>query len=81
MDNNENNFVLNFEKGEISVQKHSVGVQTIFKVNFSDNRKPLIVTRALHANAYRFWTSIPEGRQREAEEVGTVISEYFKTIE
>jgi len=50
-------------------------------VTFSINRTPLVVTRALHSNAYRFWTSIPEGRQQEAEEVGALISEYFKSFQ
>ena len=76
----QNNFVLEFKKEEINVQRLSIGGQTLFKVNFPDNRKPLIVTRALHANAYRFWTSIPEGRQQEAEEIGALITEYFKSF-
>ena len=76
----QNTFVLNFNDGKINVQKHSVGGQTIFKVDFSDKRKPLVLTRAMHANTNRFWTSIPEGRQKEAEEVGKLISEYYKTI-
>jgi hypothetical protein len=75
----QNQFVLDFKDGKINVQRHSIGGQTIFKIIFSDKRSPLVITRALHANANRFWTSIPEGRQREAEEVGPLISEYFKT--
>ena len=75
------NFFFFFKKEEINVQRLSIGGQTLFKVNFPDNSKPLIVTRALHANAYRFWTSIPEGRQKEAEEVGALISEYFKSFQ
>jgi hypothetical protein len=78
MDQSQNSFVLNFKDGKIQVQRHSIGAQVIFRVIFSDQRPPLVVTRAVHANAYRFWTSIPEGRQDEAEEVGTLISDYFK---
>ena len=76
----QNNFVLDFKEGKINVQRHSIGGQTLFKIGFSDKRSPLVITRALHANAHRFWTSIPEGRQREADEIGPLISEYFKTI-
>jgi hypothetical protein len=80
MEKDQNNFVLDFKEGKINVQRHSISGQTLFKISFSDKRSPLVITRALHANMHRFWTSIPEGRQREAEEVGPLISEYFKTI-
>jgi hypothetical protein len=70
-------FELDFEEGKIQVHRLLVGTQTIFRILFSDKRPPLVVTRATHANAYKFWTSIPEGRQTEAEEVGVLISEYY----
>ena len=75
-----NNFGLDFQGGKINITRHTIGSQVIFRVVFSNKKNPLVLTRALHANANRFWTSIPEGRQREAEEVGELISEYFKTI-
>ena len=78
---NQDKFELNFKNGKIQVQRHSVGAQVIFRIVFSDNRPPLVISRAVHSNAYKFWTSIPEGRQKEAEEVGTLISEFFKTFE
>ncbi len=74
------NFELNFNEAKINVHRHLVGTQTIFRVLFSDKRQPLVVTSATHANAYKFWTSIPEGRQKEAEEVGALISEHFNLI-
>ena len=81
MENTLNNFELDFKESKIKVQKHSLAGQVIFRIQFSDNRSPLAITRAMHANMNRFWTSIPEGRQREAEEVGLLISEYFKAIQ
>jgi hypothetical protein len=81
MDLDQEKFELDFQDGRISVRRHSIGAQVLFRVVFSDRRTPLVVTRATHANAYRFWTSIPEGRQNEAEEVGVLISEYFKTFQ
>ncbi len=80
MDQTQNSFELDFKDGNVQVQRHSIGAQTIFRVMFSDKRPSLVITRAAHANAYKFWTSIPEGRQSEAEEVGILISEYFKSI-
>ncbi|HXS55658.1 MAG TPA: hypothetical protein VN726_06015 [Hanamia sp.] len=73
-----NNFEISYREEKIKVQRHSIGSQTIFRIVFS-NKTPLVITRATHENAYRFWTSIPEGRQREAEEIGKLIEEFYKT--
>ncbi len=81
MERSQDNFELDFKGGKIKVSRHSIRSQVIFKIVFSDNRRPLVATRALHADAYKFWTSIPEGRQREAEEVGPLIVEYFKSFQ
>ena len=81
MKNDPNNFEIDFNDGKINVSQHFIGAQSIYKIIFSDKRPPLVITRATHANANKFWTSIPEGRLRETEEVGNLISEYFKTIE
>jgi hypothetical protein len=48
-----------------------------FYVSFSSERKPLLVVRAKDFNASSFWTSMPEGRQKEAEGVGKLIEEYL----
>ncbi len=80
MESNKDKFELDYMDGKISVQRHSIGAQTIFRISFTDRRPPLVISRALHANAFRFWTSIPEGRQSEAEVIGPLISEYYKPI-
>ena len=46
-----------------------------FHIKFSSNRRPLTIARAKGMNAPFFWTSIPEGRQKEAEGVGKLIEE------
>jgi len=81
MERDHNNFELDYKDGKILVQRHSIEAQVIFKITFSNERPPLVVTRAIHSNAYKFWTSIPEGRQKEAEEIGALISEYFKSFQ
>ena len=48
-----------------------------FKVWFSSKRKSITIARAKGMNAPFFWTSIPEGRQKEAEGVGKLIEEYL----
>jgi hypothetical protein len=73
-----NSFEISYREEKIKVQRHSLGSQTIFRIIFANN-SPLVITRATHENAYRFWTSIPEGRQREAEEIGKLIEEFYKT--
>lgn len=78
MNQDSNKFELSYKEEELNVQQHWLGSQTIFRITFSNSRTPLVITRATDANTFRFWTSIPEGRQREAEEIGTLIEEYHK---
>lgn len=52
-----------------------------FRVTFSSDREPIVVARAKGVNRPHFWTSIPEGRQKEAEGVGKLIEEYLSSKE
>jgi hypothetical protein len=79
MENQQKFFDTDFKDLKIRVEQHQVANQVIYRVHFSDKRTPLVLTRASNDNAARFWTSVPEGRQREAEEVGPVIADYIKT--
>jgi len=72
------NFELDFMGGRIKVQRRLVANQTVYIVAFSDKRNHLVLTRATADNANYFWTSVPEGRQREAEQVGPVIAEHIR---
>lgn len=49
-----------------------------YRISFSSNRMPLIIARAKGADGNYFWTSIPEGRQPEAEGVGRLLEEQLK---
>lgn len=49
-----------------------------FMIFFSSNRKPIRVIRAIDANGVRFWTSVPQGRQQEAEGVGKILEQYVQ---
>lgn len=74
-------FELDFQGGKIKVQRHSLGGHTtVYRVGFSDGRAPLVITRASGTEIGRHWTSIPEGRFKEAQEVGPVIEEYIKSL-
>jgi hypothetical protein len=48
-----------------------------FHVKFSSDRRPITIARAKGMEAPFFWTSIPEGRQKEAEGVGKLIEEFL----
>lgn len=78
MEKNQDKFQLEFNGETVSVQRHSLGKDIIFRIVFTNKNQPLVITRAAQSSTNRFWTSIPEGRQQEAEEIGALISEYFK---
>lgn len=52
-----------------------------FRVVFSSSREPIVVARARGVERPFFWTSIPEGRQKEAEGVGKLIDAYLSRKE
>jgi hypothetical protein len=81
MEQSENDIELDFNNGRIFVKQYNIGSQPVFRIRFSDERNPLVITRGLNAKAVRFWTSVPEGRQPEAEETGKLISCHFKLVE
>ena len=71
---------------EFTIESHGVQIHCVrlditgyvaYKIEFSSQRKPLIIARAKGKEAPYFWTSIPEGRQKEAEGVGLLIEQYL----
>jgi hypothetical protein len=71
-------FELEYQKTKIKVHRHDLSGQVLYRVEFSDRRKPLVLHRAQGSDVGVFWTSIPEGRQKEAQEIGTLIENYLK---
>jgi hypothetical protein len=79
MENSPNVFELDFKDGKIKVQRHTIGgTQIIYRVVFSDGRLPLALTRATGKEIGKHWTSVPEGRFEEAQEIGPLIEQYYK---
>lgn len=79
MDSHANFFELDFKGDKIRVQRHTIGgTQTVYKVAFSDGRPPLVINLATGKDIGRHWTSIPEGRLAEAQQVGPLIEQYYK---
>ena len=74
-------FELAFKEGRIRVQRQTIGgTQTIYLIGFSDGRPPLVLTRANGTEIGMHWTSIPEGRFEEAQQVGPLIEQYYKQL-
>ncbi len=74
----ENRFTLESHGVTLNVERLNLPGHTTFRVVFSSGRRPIVISRATNADAAKFWTSIPEGRQQEAEGVGKLLEQYFE---
>jgi len=74
-------FQLQLNGVTITVKPLALSGYRAFEVSFSSSRKPLIVARTKDFDKNIFYTSIPQGRQKEAEGVGKLIEEYYKKKE
>jgi hypothetical protein len=70
-------FEININGLIMNVTSHLISGDEIFHIVFSDGRPPLVVHEAFGGNM-PFWTSIPQGRQKEAAFFGAQIAEHFK---
>jgi len=70
-------FEIEIEGKAVRVSEHYIGERRVFHVDLPLRGKPLILT-VTEGPKGRFWTSIPEGRQADAEKVGPLIAWYFK---
>ncbi|MFC4231497.1 hypothetical protein ACFOW1_06335 [Parasediminibacterium paludis] len=73
----EDKFELTYGATTIAVERFTIGKTIAYKAVFSSKRPPLVLTRATNFELGKFWTSIPEGRQKEAEGVGEMIEDYL----
>ncbi len=71
-------FELELEGKQISIGEHQVGSKRVFHVDFKGSKKPLVITVGVGLVKEKFWTSIPQGRQAEAEQIGKLIAEYIR---
>ena len=73
-------FEVNYNGSPATVTEHKLKSGRIFRIEFSKGAvKPLIITVAHDSKDKKFWTSIPEGRQELAEEVGKLIASYLRS--
>jgi len=68
----------NYRGHPIKIGKRQIGKTEVYYVSSSPEKKPLVLTRALKSGGKEFWTSIPQGMQKEAEEIGAIIDKLEK---
>jgi hypothetical protein len=71
-------FEVEYNGMPVKVEVFSVFDEKIYRAHFQD-RPALILSRAKRPDNKYFWTSIPEGRRKFAEEVGALIEEHIKS--
>lgn len=71
-------FDVELEGNVIRIAEHELQGKRVFHIGFKGWRKPLIITVGLGLRDQKFWTSIPQGRQAEAEQIGKLIAEYIR---
>jgi len=71
-------FEINYSDTLIKVEKLDLPGLAVFRVRFGPNSKAVTIARAINSEKKIFWTSIPEGNQLFAEEVGPLIDDYYK---
>lgn len=71
-------FDLEVDGNLIRVAEFEIGEKRIFHLDFKGASKPLIITVATSNKDDKFWTSIPEGRQKEAEKFGKLIANHIR---
>ena len=70
-------FKLEYNKIQFTIEILLIAQSILYKVKFDSSRAPLFITKARDINGKEFWTSIPEGRQREAESISKLIEGYL----
>jgi len=74
----EGRFTIEYEGIPATVTEHEVQETRIFHIAFAAGRKPLVITVAEAPGGKKWWTSVPQGRQKEAEEVGKLVANYIR---
>jgi hypothetical protein len=69
-------FEISYQLKKEKVEVVKRGLTTLYIIKFTD-RAPLVLSRATRFEGGAFWTSIPEGRQQEAEAIGPLIDDYL----
>jgi hypothetical protein len=71
-------FELVVDERTVRVSEHDLAGKRVFHVDYGSGLRPLVITVGISSRDKKFWTSIPEGRQAEAERIGKLIGEYIR---
>ena len=75
---NDQHFSFTVSSTTLTCDRLSIPGYIAFRVSFSSQREPIVIARGYGKEQAVFWTSIPEGRQKEAEGVGKLIEEHLR---
>ena len=73
-------FQIVLREKDLEILPKKVGGDWVYIVRFPDRTPILMVTQATKEKGGHFWTSVPEGRQEEAELIGPMITEHYLSI-
>ena len=62
----------------VHVTVHIIKTAKVFHLVFNKRRPALNITVAINDDGDKFWTSVPEGRQEEAELAGKQVAAYLR---
>lgn len=79
MDNLDKNFEVRFEDQPVQIEVIRAGKQVLFKAMSANQQIALFLTRAKDSEGSYFWTSIPEGKQQLAEQIGLLIEQHINS--
>lgn len=66
-------------KGQVlKVSEQELTGKRVFHVSYGQGAKPLVITVAVAPGGKKFRTSVPQGRQQEATEIGKLIAEHIR---
>jgi hypothetical protein len=71
-------FEIHYDGLAAAVTEHELQESRVFDIAFSDRREPLVITVAVAPGGKKWWTSVPQGRQKEAGEVGKLVADYIR---
>lgn len=76
MQNAGERFTFSHQGQIVRVHPKKVGRDIVYALYFEDGRQPLVLTLAEANEGGKFWTSLPEGRQPEADVFGPLVAAY-----
>jgi hypothetical protein len=78
MGGSESRFVVYQRGTEMKVEVHELAGKKMYLVT-SNIMEPLLFTREMENNNMGFWKSVPDGREKEAEEIGRLIAKHIQS--